>query len=56
VFDAVNQTRDDSAYDPDRLSGFAFGMGLDRLAMVMWGIEDIRLLIENDVRFLAQFA
>jgi phenylalanyl-tRNA synthetase alpha chain len=56
VFEAVNQTRGDSAYDPDKLSGFAFGMGLDRLAMVMWGIEDIRLLIENDVRFLAQFA
>jgi phenylalanyl-tRNA synthetase alpha chain len=36
-------------------TGFAFGMGLDRLAMIRWGIRDIRLLIENDVRFLKQF-
>ena len=56
VFEAVSKTREDDAYDPDRVTGFAFGMGLDRLAMVMWGIEDIRLLIENDVRFLSQFA
>lgn len=56
VFEAMGKTRDDSAYHPDKVTGFAFGMGLDRLAMVMWGIEDIRLLIENDVRFLAQFA
>jgi phenylalanyl-tRNA synthetase alpha chain len=56
VFEAVNKTRGDVAFDPDKVSGFAFGMGLDRLAMVKWGIEDIRLLIENDTRFLAQFA
>ena len=56
VFEAVSKTRGDDAYDPDKVTGFAFGMGLDRLAMVMWGIEDIRLLIENDTRFLAQFA
>ena len=37
------------------LTGFAFGIGLDRLAMIRWGIRDIRALIENDVRFLAQF-
>ena len=36
-------------------TGFAFGIGLDRLAMIRWGIRDIRALIENDVRFLAQF-
>ena len=36
-------------------TGFAFGIGLGRLAMIRWGIRDIRLLIENDVRFLAQF-
>ena len=36
-------------------TGFAFGIGLERLAMIRWGIRDIRLLIENDVRFLAQF-
>lgn len=43
-------------YDAEKVTGFAFGMGLDRLAMIRWGIKDIRLLIENDVRFLKQFA
>ena len=42
-------------YDPDRYTGFAFGMGIDRLAMVTRGIPDIRLLYENDIRFLNQF-
>lgn len=55
VFEAVNGSRKDSAYDPEHWTGFAFGMGLDRLAMIRWGIKDIRLLIENDVRFLKQF-
>ncbi len=41
--------------DPDEYSGFAFGMGLDRLASIKYGITDIRLLFENDIRFLAQF-
>jgi phenylalanyl-tRNA synthetase alpha chain len=36
-------------------TGYAFGMGLDRLAMALFGLPDIRLLIENDQRFLAQF-
>jgi phenylalanyl-tRNA synthetase alpha chain len=56
VFSAINQSRKDSAFDPEKITGFAFGMGLDRLAMIRWGIKDIRLLIENDTRFLAQFA
>ena len=56
VFDAINRSRKDSAFDPEHTTGFAFGMGLDRLAMIRWGIKDIRLLIENDVRFLRQFA
>lgn len=56
VFDAINASRKDSAFDPEKTTGFAFGMGLDRLAMIRWGIKDIRLLIENDVRFLKQFA
>jgi phenylalanyl-tRNA synthetase alpha chain len=56
VFESINQTRKDDAYDPETITGFAFGMGLDRLAMIRWGIKDIRLLIENDVRFLRQFA
>jgi phenylalanyl-tRNA synthetase alpha chain len=42
-------------YDPERVSGFAFGIGLDRTAMMSMGINDIRLLTENDLRFLAQF-
>ena len=41
--------------DPDVYSGFAFGMGIDRLASIKYGITDIRLLFENDVRFLTQF-
>lgn len=42
-------------YDPDKVSGFAFGMGVERIAMLRYGINDIRLLFENDVRFLKQF-
>ena len=41
--------------DPDEYTGFAFGMGLERIAMIKYGINDIRLLFENDVRFLKQF-
>ncbi len=55
VFEAVNRQRGDDAYDPERVTGFAFGFGLDRLAMIMTGLPDIRLLIENDQRFLGQF-
>ncbi|HQD42163.1 MAG TPA: phenylalanine--tRNA ligase subunit alpha, partial [Bacillota bacterium] len=38
-----------------KYSGFAFGMGLDRLTMLKYGIDDLRLLFENDKRFLKQF-
>ena len=48
VFEAVG-------YDPEKVTGFAFGVGIDRLAMLKYGITDIRLLFENDVRFLGQF-
>ncbi len=41
--------------DPEEYSGFAFGLGIDRLAMIKFGIPDLRLLFENDVRFLRQF-
>ena len=44
-----------NGYDPEVYSGFAFGTGLDRLAMFKYGITDIRLLYQNDVRFLKQF-
>ena len=56
VFLEVNKSRGDNNYSPDQVSGFAFGLGLERLAMIRWGISDIRLLIENDTRFLQQFA
>jgi phenylalanyl-tRNA synthetase alpha chain len=42
-------------YDPEIYSGFAFGLGLERIAMLKYGISDIRLLFENDIRFLKQF-
>jgi phenylalanyl-tRNA synthetase, alpha subunit len=42
-------------YDPDSVSGFAFGMGIERIAMLKYGINDMRLLFENDLRFLGQF-
>ena len=41
--------------DPNEYSGFAFGLGLDRLTNIKYGITDIRLLYEDDVRFLSQF-
>ncbi|MHA7055600.1 phenylalanine--tRNA ligase subunit alpha [Aquimarina sp. M1] len=41
--------------DPEEYSGFAFGMGIDRIALLLYGISDIRMLSENDVRFLEQF-
>ena len=44
-----------NGYDPDKYTGFAFGTGLDRLAMFKYGITDMRLLYSNDVRFLNQF-
>ncbi len=42
-------------YDPEVWQGFAFGMGVERIAMLKYGITDIRLFFENDVRFLRQF-
>jgi len=44
-----------AGYPDDRYTGFAFGMGIDRIAMLKYGIDDIRLLYENDLRFLNQF-
>jgi phenylalanyl-tRNA synthetase alpha chain len=48
VFEAVG-------YDPDTITGFAFGLGLERVAMLKYGVDDIRLFYENDLRFLEQF-
>jgi phenylalanyl-tRNA synthetase alpha chain len=42
-------------YDSERYTGFAFGMGVERVAMPLYGVPDIRLFYENDVRFLEQF-
>ena len=44
-----------AGYDPDAVKGLAFGLGVERIAMLTYGINDIRLFYENDVRFLAQF-
>jgi len=43
-------------YDPEEVTGWAFGMGIERIAMLKYGIDDIRLFFENDLRFLRQFA
>jgi phenylalanyl-tRNA synthetase alpha chain len=48
VFEAVG-------YDAEQYTGFAFGMGIERIALLKWGVEDIRLFYENDLRFLEQF-
>ena len=48
VFEAVG-------YDAERYTGFAFGMGIERIALLKWGVEDIRLFYENDLRFVEQF-
>ena len=44
-----------NGYDPDVVTGFAFGMGVERIAMLKYGIDDLRLFYENDMRFLNQF-
>ena len=48
VFEYVN-------YDPEKYTGYAFGMGVERIAMLIYQIHDIRLFYENDIRFLNQF-
>ena len=48
VFEAVG-------YDPEQVTGFAFGLGIERVAMLKYGVDDIRLFFDNDLRFLRQF-
>ncbi|MCP4978365.1 MAG: phenylalanine--tRNA ligase subunit alpha, partial [Maribacter sp.] len=48
VFDTVG-------YDSEKYTGFAFGIGVERLTMLKYGIDNIRLFFENDLRFLSQF-
>ena len=55
VLEAVNTKRKDRAFDPEKYTGFAFGFGLDRLAMIMSGTPDIRYFTNSDQRFLGQF-
>ncbi len=54
VFEFARQKQ--PAYDPKKISGFAFGMGIDRIAMMKYGISDISLMYSGDLRFLEQFA
>jgi phenylalanyl-tRNA synthetase alpha chain len=49
------QVLENCGYDPERYTGFAFGLGIDRVAILKYRIPDIRLLVEGDIRFLAQF-
>jgi len=56
VFEEVNKARGDDAYNPKKWTGYAFGLGMDRLAMILFDIPDIRLFAQNDLRFLRQFA
>jgi hypothetical protein len=56
VFDEIAKKRGDDLLGGEKVTGFAFGLGLDRLAMILHGITDIRHLIDNDTRFLGQFA
>jgi phenylalanyl-tRNA synthetase alpha chain len=49
------QVLENCGYDPERYTGFAFGLGIDRVALLKYRIPDIRLLVDGDIRFLAQF-
>ncbi len=51
VFESVKH----NGYDPEKISGFAFGMGVDRIAMLKYGLDDLQLFFQGDVRFLEQF-
>ena len=55
VFEAVNARLGSAVYDPEQVTGFAFGLGIERVAMVRHGIDDIRLFYGSDLRFLEQF-
>ena len=60
VFEAVERARvaagaKPGAYDPERVTGFAFGMGIDRVAMLLYRVDDLRVFVDNDARFLEQF-
>ena len=54
VFRSVCELRGDDAYNPEKVTGYAFGLGIERLAMLKFGVPDIRMFYENDLRFLEQ--
>ena len=54
-FEAVNKRLGQVVYDPEEVTGFAFGLGIERVAMMRHGVDDIRLFYGNDLRFLEQF-
>jgi phenylalanyl-tRNA synthetase alpha chain len=56
VFESVNARLGKVVYDPAKVSGFAFGTGIERVAMIKYGVSDIRLFYESDLRFLEQFS
>jgi phenylalanyl-tRNA synthetase alpha chain len=56
VFETVNARLGRMVYDPEEVTGFAFGLGIERVAMMRHGVDDIRLFYGNDLRFLEQFA
>jgi phenylalanyl-tRNA synthetase alpha chain len=55
VFEAVNARLGKVVYDPEQVTGFAFGLGIERVAMMKHGVDDIRLFYGSDLRFLEQF-
>jgi phenylalanyl-tRNA synthetase alpha chain len=55
VFEAVNRRLGKVVYDPDEVTGFAFGLGIERVAILLHDVGDIRLFYESDLRFLEQF-
>jgi phenylalanyl-tRNA synthetase alpha chain len=55
VFEAVNARLGSCVYDPEQVTGFAFGLGIERVAILRHGVEDIRLFYGGDLRFLEQF-
>jgi len=56
VFEAVNARLGRTVYDPEEVTGFAFGLGIERVTMMRHGVDDIRLFYGNDLRFLEQFS
>ena len=55
VFEEICKKRGDRAYDPEKVSGFAFGFGLERMPMLRYGVEPIKPFFDNDDRFLSRY-